>query len=221
MNKSKTSANKMLSYDRVKSDTLSAQSYTQRKPAKHQAEMNMVSEAVQIIPANEVKTFLDAACGVGRISLWLGQRGFAVTAIDLGEAAVAFTKKLLSDADLDADVNCQNVFAMTYEDNAFDAAICFRLLHHFGEQRDQQVLINELCRCTEKYVLISYLSPHSSTSIRRKIRNLLTGKPIKQNPNSLGQLKAMFNANGFRLFGRVKRSGLLHSLQLAVFINTS
>ncbi len=220
MNESKPGS-EMPNYDRVKSDAHSAESYAQRKPAKHQAEMNMVSQAVQLFPADAIQTFLDAPCGVGRLSLWLGQKGFAVTAIDLGEAAVELTKKLLSEAGIDADVNCQNVFDMVYEDNAFDATICFRLLHHFGAQQDQQALINELCRCTKKYVLISYISPYSFTSIRRKIRNLLTGKPIKQNPNSLKQLQAMFHANGCSLFGRVKRSGFLHSLQLAVFIKNS
>ncbi len=211
------SSNRVLNYERVKSDKHSAQLYTRRKPAKHKSEMKMVSQAVLMLPNDEVKTFLDVPCGVGRMSLWLGQKGFSITASDLGEAALDLTKRSMSDAGINADVNSQNIFSMTYDDRSFDATICFRLLHHFSDQQNQTDLIAELCRCTKKYVLISYLSPYSYTSMRRKMRKLLTGKPVKQNPTSLRELKSMFSANGFELFSTVKRSGLLHSLQLATF----
>ena len=207
-----------LNTGRVKSNVHSAQLYTQRKPAKHQAEMNMLSAAVHKLPQAEVKTFLDLPCGVGRISVWLGQKGFAITAGDLGEAALELTKKSMAEAGIAADISLQDIFAMTYDARSFDAIICFRLLHHFSEPADQAAIIAELCRCAKKYVLISYLSPYSVTSIRRKARKLITGKPVKQNPTALGQLKNMFSTNGFELFNRVKRSGVLHSLQLSTFV---
>ena len=207
-----------LNTERVKSDAWSAQLYTQRRPAKHQAEMNMLSTAVHSLPRDEVKTFLDLPCGVGRISLWLGQKGFSITAGDLGEAALELTKKLMADAGIAADISVQDIFAMTYDDRSFDAIICFRLLHHFSEPEDQAALIAELCRCAKKYVLISYLSPYSVTSIRRKARKLITAKPVKQNSTALGPLKNMFSNNGFELFNSVKRSGVLHSLQLSTFV---
>ena len=57
----------MQNYERVKSDPVSAELYTKRKPRKHQFEMQMVSEAFQMLPSAEVKAVLDAPCGVGRL----------------------------------------------------------------------------------------------------------------------------------------------------------
>jgi len=207
----------MQNYERVKSDPVSAQLYTNRKPRKHQFEMQMVTEAFQMIPATQVNTVLDAPCGVGRISLWLAQKGVEVTAVDLGEAATRITENLLGEHHLQGNVECRDIMNMGFNEGQFDASICFRLLHHFSETRDQQALVDELCRVTSGYVVISYFSKYSVTSIRRKVRKFFTGKPVKQNPLSLNQLKGLFDRNDFLLLGTVRRSGFLHSLQLAVF----
>ncbi len=207
----------MLNYDRVKSDLVSAELYAQRRPAKHRFEMQMVAEAMGMLPANKVSRVLDAPCGVGRLSLWLGQKGYQVTAVDLGEAAVQRTRELLAEHDIAAEVRCQDIFKLQYATAEFDAVICFRLLHHFANLTDQQALIAELCRVASSYVVISYFSPYSITSLRRKLRKLLRGTPLKQNPNSLQEVADMFKHHQFNLLGTVQRSGFLHSLQVAVF----
>lgn len=208
----------MLNYERVKSDTQSAESYSKRRPEKHAFEMQMVSEAMQLLPLGEVRTVLDAPCGVGRLTVWLGQKGYEVTGVDLGEAAIDFTRAALAERGIKATACVQNVFKMEFGDVSFDASVCFRLLHHFQNRADQAALIKELCRVSRRYVVISHFSPFSVTTWRRKVRRLLTGKPLKQNPNSLGQLKEYFNASDFTYYGKVRRSGLLHSLQLAIFV---
>ena len=207
----------MQNYERVKSDPVSAQLYTKRKPRKHQFEMQMVGEAFQMLPSAEVKTVLDAPCGVGRLSLWLAQQGFDVTAVDLGESAVKLTNELLSAQNFEETAQWQDIFKMQFKDGEFDASVCFRLLHHFKDLSDQQALVAELCRVSSKYVVISYFSTYSVTSLRRRLRKTMTGKPIKQNPMTLSHLEGLFAAQKFGLLGTVKRSGLLHSLQVAVF----
>ena len=106
---------------------------------------------------------------------------------------------------------------MRFEDGALDVSVCFRLLHHFKDVSDQQKLVAELCRVSSKYVVISYFSTYSVTSLRRRLRRTMTGEPIKQNPMSLAQLEGLFEPQQFELLGTVKRSGFLHSLQVAVF----
>ncbi|PCJ23946.1 MAG: hypothetical protein COA96_10690 [SAR86 cluster bacterium] len=207
----------MQNYERVKSDSISAELYTKRKPRKHQAEMQMVVEAFQMLPTPKIETVLDAPCGVGRFSLWMLQQGFDVTAVDLGESAVKLTTELLEDNSLVANVGCQDIFNMQFGEQEFDVSFCFRLLHHFSEEKDQAALVAKLCRVTSGYVIISYISTYSTTTLRRKLRKRISGKAIKQNPISLTQLKTMFSSYNFKHLGSVKRSGLLHSLQLAVF----
>jgi 2-polyprenyl-3-methyl-5-hydroxy-6-metoxy-1,4-benzoquinol methylase len=207
---------------RIKSDQESAQLYANRNPAKHEAEMKMLSKAFRFIPAGEVSTALDAPCGVGRISVWLGRRGYAVTAIDLGIAAVEMTRSLLAQERIvEASTQRMDIFDTSFPEKRFDATVCFRLLHHFEDPEVQQQLIQELCRVTKKYVIISYISPYSVTSIRRRLRKKLFNKPIKQYPNTITQLETMFASDNFEPHRLVQRSGFLHSLQLAVFARKS
>jgi SAM-dependent methyltransferase len=204
-------------FERVKADAASASLYARRKPGKHRSEMRMVEAALAMLPKGNVQSVLDAPCGVGRLCVLLARQGYQVTGIDLGEAAVRLTHEALSREELDARIEVQNILSMDFSEREFDCSICFRLLHHFQHREHKARLINELCRVSDRFVIISYFSPVSVTTLRRRIRRLLTGKPLKQYPDSPSELDVAFARNGFQLRGRVKRSPRLHSLQLAVF----
>ncbi len=205
-----------ISYARVKSDVESAQSYSQRKHDKHEQEMAMLVKA--FAKTKDVKKVLDAPCGVGRASIWLAQQGKQVTGIDLGEAALALAKELAEKAGVNAQFESQDIFALTYADKAFDATLCFRLLHHFESEALQARLIAEICRVSDRYVVMSRISPTSFTSLRRRLRRVFSGKAVKQYPVSAAQLDAEFAKHGFTSLGKVARSELLHSLQLHVYM---
>lgn len=203
--------------DRIKDDEFSAELYSRRKPKKHESEMRMVENAFGLLPDGSVKSVLDAPCGVGRISVWLAQQGYEVTGVDLGSAAINLARESISQHDLDAHIEKQNVMSMNFPDKQFDCCICFRLLHHFDQPEQKKLLIGELCRVTRKFIVISYFSSVSVTTLKRQLRRLLTGKPLKQYPDRLKRLIEYFDSNGYELLTRVKRSEIAHSLQLAVF----
>ncbi len=204
-----------ISYARVKTDQQSADSYSNRKRGKHSQEMAMMADAMTRTEA--VQTVLDAPCGVGRASIWLAQQGYRVAGIDLGDAALARAGKEAADAGVTVSFEKQDLFKLTYQDKSFDATLCFRLLHHFESPQLQSSIVGEICRVSSRYVIISTISPLSFTSMRRRIRYWLSGKPIKQYPVSSSRLDSMFAIAGFEPHGRVKRSALLHSLQLHVY----
>lgn len=204
-----------ISYARVKSDVESADSYSKRNQNKHEQEMQMIANAMGLTKG--IRTVLDAPCGVGRATIWMAQQGFQVTGIDLGEAALALAARLLEDLGLQATLASHDIFALPYADKAFDATLCFRLLHHFESPELRTRLIREVCRVSGKYVLMSRISPLSVTSLRRRVRLLLTGKPIKQYPVSATQMHAEFAAAGFVPVGATGRFALFHSLQLQVY----
>jgi len=205
-----------ISYARVKSDTESAQSYSQRKQEKHDQEMAMLANA--FAKTKDLHKVLDAPCGVGRASIWLAQQGHEVIGIDLGKAALALAAELAEKAGVSAQFESQDIFALTYKDKAFDATLCFRLLHHFESSALQSRLIAEICRVSDRYVVISRISPLSFTSLRRRLRRIITGKAIKQYPVSASQLDAEFDKQGFTPLGKVTRSEFLHSLQVHVYM---
>lgn len=205
------------SLERVKADKQSAAQYTQRKPAKHRDEMRMVAEAFATLPGSARGKVLDAPCGVGRLCVWLAEQGYELTGVDLGEAAVELTRSALAERGLDGRILTQNIMAMDFSDREFEYAICFRLIHHYEQKQLKAQLVDELCRVTNNCVVISYISPVSVTSMRRRLRHRFSGKAIKQYPDSLGDLQELFARNGFKFIYKVKRSALLHSLQLAIF----
>ena len=204
-----------ISYARVKSDVQSADSYSKRNQRKHEQEMQMIAQAMTMTKG--VRTVLDAPCGVGRATIWIAQQGMQVTGIDLGEAALALAGNLLKEKGLQATLASHDIFALPYADKTFDLTLCFRLLHHFESPELRTRLIREICRVSGKYVLMSRISPASVTSLRRRLRQLASGKPIKQYPVSATEMHAEFAAAGFVPVGATGRFALFHSLQLQVY----
>lgn len=204
-----------ISYARVKSDAEAASSYSQRKERKHQQEMSMVSAAMDKL--ENTMTVLDAPCGVGRVSIWLASKGYHVTGVDLGNAALILARQLARDAGVEATFESQDLFKLPYQDRRYDATLCFRLLHHFESPAVREQLIAEICRVSDQYLLISRITPTSVTSLRRVLRLWLTGKPIKQYPVTAKALDATLAAYGFESVARIGRFPLFHSLQLHVY----
>lgn len=201
---------------RIKDDLGSALSYTQRKASKHRQEMKLIEKGLRSLD-NGVKTFLDIPCGVGRASIHLAERGFEVVGADLGKGAVEVARKQVQEAGVTATIEANDVENMSYETDAFDAILCFRLYHHFPDEEIRARVIRELCRVAGRYVLISYLSPASYTSVRRKLAHKLRGKVSKQNVTSLASIERHFADSGFELVKDHAQLFFLHSLHLAVF----
>jgi 2-polyprenyl-3-methyl-5-hydroxy-6-metoxy-1,4-benzoquinol methylase len=200
---------------RVKTGDSDIDRYTSRRPAKHQAEMALVERTFPRLA--EGSKVLDAPCGAGRISLWAAQQGWVVSSLDLGTAAVGYTRELLTSQGFHVTATEGNIFAMPWEDRSFSAVICFRLLHHFADANDRQKLVLELARVSGGHLLISYLSPWSFTGIKRRLRQLFTGKRYTQNHTPLSELIRILKGAGFKLIRDKGQLGLFHSLHLAHF----
>jgi len=200
---------------RIKSDMKSAESYTHRKQSKHDAEMQLIRRALAHV--SDVDTFLDIPCGAGRASILLAREGFDTTGADLGEAVSSVAAAKVAESGVPAVIEQADLENMTYDDSSFDAILCFRLYHHFPDDEVRERAISELCRVAKKYVLISYLSPNSFTSIKRMVRERSGKKPSRQNATSLKSIERYFNQHGFVLAKDVPQLTFIHTLHLAVF----
>jgi SAM-dependent methyltransferase len=201
--------------NRIKTDISSAESYTKRKGKKHEAEMALIERG--FAECKDVKTTLDAPCGVGRATVWMARQGYAATGVDLGDAAVDYTRKALEAEGLPGEARKEDIEHLSFRDRQFDAVLCFRLIHHFPTAGIRKNVIRELCRVADKYVLVSFISPWSVTSIRRRLQKTLMGKPLKQFHTPLSELEEHFAEQGFSPVRELAQSRFLHSLHLAVF----
>ncbi|HUI06649.1 MAG TPA: class I SAM-dependent methyltransferase [Verrucomicrobiae bacterium] len=196
---------------RVKYDARQSQKYQRRKPRKHQAEMRLIERAFALIP--KPCSVLDVPCGGGRVMLHLARLGYTVSGADLSEPMLAIARANVAQAGLSCPVEQQDVEKLTYPDGRFDAVVCFRLFHHFPSTGIRQRVVNELCRVARRSVALSYFSPYSVQSVRRK----LSGRDTDRFSMSLGEIAGYFAAAGFRLVKDLAQMPLVHTLHLAVF----
>lgn len=196
---------------RVKYTEAQSRRYQNRKPAKHRSEIALIDRAFVLIPVGS--SVLDAPCGGGRVLLHLAANGYSVRGADLSEAMIGIARDNVARAGIEADIDHQDLECLTYADRQFDATISFRLFHHFPNARIRQRVVSELCRVSAGHVALSYFSPVSFTSLKRK----LLGTEPDRYATSLREVSGYFEHEGFRLVRDFAQVPLLRTLHLAVF----
>lgn len=198
---------------RIKNNNETAQKYLERKSGKHRAEMELVEKAVSNLDG--VQNILDAPCGYGRVSKLLENKGFKVTAMDLGDGIISCARQFLDSTS--CKITKADLRHAPFVDNSFDAVLCFRFFHHLSTDQSRRIIVDELCRISKKYVLISYLSPYSITNVKRKVRHSLGGRKSSQNTICKTHLDFFFSINGFEAVDHHSQLAFFHSLHLATY----
>ena len=200
---------------RVKYTKETSKKYQQRKPSKHRAEMRVLDRAFKFIP--KTHKVLDVPCGGGRVTIHLSKKGYEVSAADLSEDMIEIARQALADNKLDCSVERQDVEKFTLRDRSFDTIVSFRLFHHFPNPEIRQRVAKELCRVAAHNVVLSYFSPNSWTSVKRKLRAARGGRKSDKHATSLAEVEEYFKQAGFRLVKNFARAPLIHTLHVAVF----
>lgn len=200
---------------RVKYNEKTAQRYQVRNEGKHNAEMRLVDRAFKHIP--KAHRVLDLPCGGGRVTVHLGLQGYNMSSADLSDAMLTITRENVAKNSLKVAVEKQDIEKLTYPDKHFDTLISFRLFHHFPNPEIRQRAVKELCRVAKHYVALSYFSPASVTSVKRKLRVAMGGRASDKHPTSLGEVQGYFAKAGFKLVKDFARTPLIHTLHVAVF----
>ena len=200
---------------RIKYHKEAALKYQQRKPGKHRAEMRVLDRAFKLIP--KTHKVLDVPCGGGRVTIHLSKKGYEVSAADLSEDMIEIARQALADNKLDCSVERQDVEKFTLGDRSFDTIVSFRLFHHFPNPEIRQRVAKELCRVAAHNVVLSYFSPNSWTSVKRKLRAARGGRKSDKHATSLAEVEEYFKQAGFRLVKNFARAPLIHTLHVAVF----
>lgn len=196
---------------RVKYDDRQSGKYQHRKPHKHRAEMRLIDRAFKRIPKNH--RVLDVPCGGGRVMVHLAQKGYSASGADLSESMILIARESIAEAKLSCTVERQDLEKLSYGNGHFDTIVCFRLFHHFPNAEIRQRVVSELCRVAGQFVVLSYFSPYSVQSIRRK----LSGTDKDRFATPLVEVEGYFRHAGFRLVEDFAQMRVLHTLHLAVF----
>ncbi|PYR96256.1 MAG: hypothetical protein DMG12_26745, partial [Acidobacteria bacterium] len=141
------------------------------KQVKMVAEVRLIHRAMMLVP--NTHRILDVPCGEGRTTLDLAQRGYAVTGADVSEEMLNLARQAAAASGLTFPVHREDLQKLTFPDGSFDTVICFRLFHKLPTPELRQLIIGELCRVSRHYVLVSYVSAWSYTSLNRTLRVVL------------------------------------------------
>jgi len=96
---------------------------------------------------SEIRSCLDAGCGVGYFSKFLKEKRFDVTSFDIKEENIIEAKKRVKDVDFFVDdlENLKNI------KGNFDLVLCFGLLYHL---ENPLKALRNLAKLTKKYLII-------------------------------------------------------------------
>lgn len=110
-------------------------------------------------PASDAK-FLDLACGKGRHSIYLNEKGFDVTGLDLSIQNVEFARQFSNERLRFIQHDMRNVYAH----NAYDYVVnLFTSFGYFNTKEEHQQAISAVAKCLKPggRFLLDFLNPYA------------------------------------------------------------
>ena len=120
------------------------------------------------------KKILDIGCGAGRHVKFLSENKFRAYGVEISKTGIYYTKKLLSQHNLKAEVTYSDMSNLPFKDNYFDATISYGVFC-YTDSKGVKNSINEMYRVMKKGGK-SFINLRSTNDYRYG-----KGKKIEQN----------------------------------------
>ncbi|GJL81409.1 MAG: hypothetical protein DHS20C01_10430 [marine bacterium B5-7] len=182
--------------------------------SKNRREMARIIEGLEGLAAGS--RVLDLPCGSGRLEPMLLEKGYRVVAADYSQPMIEVATVYLDDITIKPGIESsshgdphspapaeivfeqQDVLNTTFEDNAFDAIICNRLLHHYPEAATRRAVLAELRRICRDRLIVSYYDNYALSALKFHLMNRLKGITPNDRIPIAGQVfQADYQASGF------------------------
>jgi ubiquinone/menaquinone biosynthesis C-methylase UbiE len=165
----------------------------------NQKEIRAFSNALNLIP--QVGTAVDVACGTGRMTQVLLERGLRVTGVDVSQEMLNEAEaKLRCHADRLSLVRAA-LPALPFESNSVDLVTCIRLFGHYPSAT-RIPMLQELARITTQWVVVQFFYETPLTRLKRRIKHLFGVYKGVQHPLNENVLAHDLSAAGLREHAR-------------------
>ena len=107
-----------------------------------------------LVPVDGSANILDVGCGSGWLSEMLCNRGFHVTALDLGFDSIRRASARMKVRAVDVSFVLGDIYKLPYRDGSFDVAVSSEVLEHLEKPQDA---LNEIARVVRPggYIVVS------------------------------------------------------------------
>ncbi len=165
------------------------------------------------------KTFCDAGCGVGSLSLPLVELGAAaVTASDISEAMVAETKRRAELEGLDLTRMTFKISDLESLKGSFHTVVCLDVFIHYPQKAAEE-MVRHLCNLTDQRLIVSFAPYTPLLALLKAIGQFFPG-PSKTTRAYILREKGIVDAAincGFRIKRRKLNQAPFYFSQLIEF----
>jgi len=145
------------------------------------------------------RSILDVGTGTGRAALLFARGGAHVTAVDASEEMLAIARQRAATQGVTVRFLRGDAHDLDFADRAFDVAVSLRLLMHTPKWK---LCIAELCRVTERLVIVDYPSATSLALAQSLTRRVLHATGMRTEPYQVftdGMIADAFDRCGFKV----------------------
>jgi ubiquinone/menaquinone biosynthesis C-methylase UbiE len=145
------------------------------------------------------REILDVGTGTGRVALLLAHGAARVTAIDASEEMLAIARKRAAAELVAIRFLRGDAHKLEFPDRSFDVSVAFRLLMHTPGWRR---CVEELCRVTERLVVVDYPSATSGALLESLARRAAHAAGVRTEPYRVfthATIREAFDRCGFRV----------------------
>ncbi len=153
---------------------------------------------LELLEDENVKTILDVGGGHAQLAIPLLKKNYKVTVTGSNSDCKKRIEYYVDNGQCKFK-EC-NFLSLPFDDQSFDAVICFRLLTH---EKNWKILIEEMCRVSKKVIIVDYPDKRSFNILYDFLFSFK--KKYEKNTRtfysfSREQLKQSFNRNNFNVF---------------------
>jgi SAM-dependent methyltransferase len=145
------------------------------------------------------RVILDVGTGTGRAALLFAVGGAKVTGVDASEQMLSIARQRAAEVGVSVTFLQRDAHALEFPERAFDVVLCLRVLMHTPRWAQ---CVSELCRVSERLVILDYPSARSAARLQSWLRRLTHALGARNEPYRVFSDREIADAlgrSGFRV----------------------
>jgi len=161
---------------------------------------------------------LDLPCGYGRFSSFLLDKGFGLINCDISLAMVERANESASkqSASITGGAVADAASGLPFKEAVFSLVFSMRFFHHVHSSQDRRKILDEYCRVTSGWAVISYYQSNALHKIQRTFRRKIKKMPTRIKMISKQEFQEEAEGSGFEVVSVFPLFRGLHSQHITL-----